>query len=78
MVASGMLLTRVLDGLALGIVLVVGVAVPVLVARGARRHGASRTGACGRGLASLALLPVGLGLYLLVGWRVPVRAEESG
>lgn len=77
MVASSTLLTRVLDALALAIVLVIAIGVPVLVAGDARRRGDSWARALRSGLATLALLPLGLGLYLLLGQPARAEGEES-
>lgn len=72
----GTILTWALDALAVGIVAVVVVAVPLLVARDAWRGGASRVRALGWGLAALALLPLGLGFRLLLGWQAREEGEE--
>jgi hypothetical protein len=63
------LLAQVLNWVTLGIILLGLVVVPVAVGRDARRSGLSwkRTGAWV--LASLVLLPIGAGLYLLLGCR---------
>jgi hypothetical protein len=68
---AGVLLGRVLNLATLAVGLVVAVSVPMLVIRDARQRGVSRARALGWGLVALALLPVGLGLYLLLG-----RPEE--
>lgn len=70
------MLTQVLDALALGIVVVVAIAVPLLVARDARQHGSSRVRALRRGLTTLALLPLGLGVYVLLGRPARRDGEE--
>lgn len=64
---AGVLLGRVLNLATLAVGLAVAVSVPVLVVRDARQRGVSRVRALGWGLVALVLLPVGLGLYALLG-----------
>ncbi len=76
-VDAGIRLAQVLNGVTLIIVLVVAVAVPLLVMRDGRRRGLTWLQAAGWGLVSLALLPLGLGLYLLLGRRQREEHEDQ-
>lgn len=75
MLDSGVRLAQVLDWLTLAVVASVAVVVPALIARDARRRGASYTRALGWALLALLLLPIGVGLYLLVT-RLPDRGRR--
>ncbi len=73
----GVILSQLLNWAILAAVLAVVVTVPVLVARDARRRGDTLAHALGWGLATLALLPLGLTLYLLLGRRARGESDEA-
>ena len=66
-------LAQALNWLTLATLVLVAVVVPALVLRDARRRGASYAQALGWALLTLVLLPIGAGLYLLLG-----RSSNSG
>ncbi len=68
---SATLLTYALNGITLA-TLLIAMAAAALIGRDARRRGLSRTRALAWVLLSLILLPIGVGLYLLLG-RPPQR-----
>ena len=78
MTDSCVVLAQALNGVTFGIILLGLVVVPVAVGRDARRKGLSWRRTIVWMLAALALLPIGAGLYLLLGSRTERPRDGQG
>ncbi len=67
MIDPGVRLAQALNWLTLATAVLVATVVPALVLHDARRRGDSYAHALGWAFLTLALLPIGAGLYLLLG-----------